>query len=55
MYNLTKNNYHLNPKNSNIQTPHEVSQFIFDLLKNKIENCGIIFDPCCGQGSLLKP
>jgi hypothetical protein len=55
MYNLTKNNYHLKPKNSNIQTPQEVSEFIFELLKNKIENCGIIFDPCCGQGSLLKP
>jgi hypothetical protein len=35
MYNLTKNNYHLKPKNSNIQTPLEVSQFIFELLRDK--------------------
>lgn len=55
MYNLQKNNYHQKPKPSNIQTPPAVSQFIFDLLRDKIENLGIILDPCCGKGSLLKP
>ncbi|CAG8448032.1 795_t:CDS:2 [Racocetra fulgida] len=40
-----RNNYHLKPKYSNIQTPVEVSQFIFELLKDKIPPNGIIFDP----------
>ncbi|CAG8558571.1 18908_t:CDS:2 [Racocetra persica] len=40
-----RNNYHLKPKLSNIQTPLEVSQFIFELLKDKIPPNGIIFDP----------
>ena len=53
MYNLTKNNYHLKPKNSNIYTPPEVSQFIFELLKDKIAKKGVILDPCSGQGSLF--
>ncbi len=55
MYNLAKNNYHLKPKASNIQTPPAVSQFIFELLKDKIATNGLIFDPCCGAGNLLKP
>ncbi len=55
MYNLQRNNYHQKPKSSTIYTPKEVSQFIFNLLEHKIENLGIILDPCCGQGSLLKP
>lgn len=53
MYNLTKNNYHLKPKSSNIYTPQEVSQFIFELLKDKIPKESLILDPCSGQGSLL--
>lgn len=55
MYNLKHNNYNKNPKNSTIYTPPAVSQFIFELLKDKVEKRGIIFDPCCGKGSLLKP
>lgn len=55
MYNLQKNDYHQNPKASNIQTPPAVSQFIFELLRDKIENLGIILDPGCGQRNLLKP
>ena len=55
MYNLQKNNYHQKPKPSNIQTPPAVSQFIFELLKNKIDKKGLIFDPCCGTGNLLEP
>ena len=54
MYNLTKNNYHKNPKPSNIPTPLQVSQFIFELLRDKIPK-GLIFDPCCGWKNLLKP
>ena len=57
MYNLQKNNYNLKLKPSNIQTPLEVSQFIFELLKDKFikEWRNQITDPCCGQGNLLKP
>jgi N-6 DNA Methylase len=46
MYNLQK---------SNIQTPLQVSRFIYELLKDKIPRRSLIFDPCCGEGSLLKP
>jgi len=35
MYNLKLNNYNLNPKDSTIYTPKEVSQFIYELLKDK--------------------
>ncbi|CAG8851340.1 39626_t:CDS:2, partial [Gigaspora margarita] len=42
-----RNNYHLKPKNSTIYTPSEVSEFIFNLLKDKIIN-GVILDPCSG-------
>ena len=55
MYNLKHNNYFQKPKASNIQTPKEVSQFIFELLRDKIGKKGIIFDPCCGTGNLLEP
>jgi type I restriction-modification system DNA methylase subunit len=55
MYNLKNNNYHLKPKNSNIQTPLAVSQFIFNLLKDKIPPGSLILDPCVGEGNLLKP
>jgi hypothetical protein len=57
MYNLQKNNYHQNPKPSNIQTPPAVSQFIYELLRDKfpIKKGHPILDPCCGQGNLLEP
>jgi hypothetical protein len=57
MYNLTKNNYHLNPKNSDIQTPHEVSKFIFELFNKENSGLkpGLFLDPCSGTGNLLKP
>ena len=55
MYNVARNNFYENGKNSTIMTPEPVSQFLFDLVKNKIDRNGVIFDPCVGQGSLLKP
>jgi type I restriction-modification system DNA methylase subunit len=57
MYNLKHNNYNLKPKASNIQTPPSVSQFIFELLKDKfpIKKGYPILDPCCGKGSLVEP
>ena len=53
MYNFQRNNYRLKPKPSNIYTPLAVSQFIFELLRDKVK--GTVLDPCCGQGSLLNP
>jgi hypothetical protein len=67
MYNLQKNNYNKNPKNSNIQTPLEVSQFIYELLSpffyqeydydhpKAFQKSSLILDPCCGKGNLLEP
>lgn len=55
MYNLQKNNYHLKPKASNIQTPLSVSQFIFELLRDKFPKKSLVLDPCSGKGNLLEP
>jgi type I restriction-modification system DNA methylase subunit len=55
MYNLKRNNFHKNPKATNIQTPLKISQFIYELLKDKIPPNGLIFDPGCGEGNLLSP
>jgi len=56
MYQINRNNYHLKPKNSTVYTPPEVSQFIFELLKDKLNPLHeLIFDPCSGTGNLLAP
>jgi type I restriction-modification system DNA methylase subunit len=57
MYRTDRNNYHLKPKSSTIATPPAVSQFLFELLKDKfLPQTGYpILDPGCGPGSLLKP
>ena len=56
MYNTNFNNWHLKPKNSVIYTPKEVSEFLFNLLKDKFLLRSVsIFDPCCGKHSLLEP
>ncbi len=47
------NNYRENEKKSDIMTPLEISQFLFDLLEAKQQMT--IVDPCCGTGNLLKP
>lgn len=43
------------PNHGTVMTPSEISKWLFDLLKPYIRNGGLIFDPCVGQGSLLKP
>lgn len=59
MYNTKLNNYRQKPKNSTIYTPPAVSQFIFELLKDQVDQKRSyyerIFDPCVGAGSLLEP
>ena len=56
MYNLNRNNYNLKPKSSTIYTPAAVSQFIFELLRDKVskEKTKLILDPCCGERNLLE-
>ena len=56
-YRIDRNNYHDKPKNSNIYTPPEVSQFIYKLLSPHfpIKKGCLILDPGCGEGSLLAP
>ena len=48
---VKKNNYIKNPKRSDIETPPKVAQFISDLFPN----VSFVFDPCKGNGNLLKP
>ena len=54
MYRVDRNNFYAEQKNAVIYTPQPVSEFIFDIVSSKIKP-GLIFDPCVGSGSLLKP
>lgn len=62
MYRTDRNNYRQKPKNSTIYTPPQVSQFIFELLKDKVwdwrstyNRGSLVLDPCSGKGNLLEP
>jgi len=55
MYNVARNNFYDNEKNSTIYTPGSVSDFLFSILHDKIDRNGIVIDPCVGAGSLLWP
>ncbi|MGB2304186.1 MAG: N-6 DNA methylase [Candidatus Puniceispirillales bacterium] len=55
MYNVSRNNFYDDPKNSTVFTPPGVSQFIFDIVADKIDKSRPVFDPCVGEGSLLHP
>ncbi len=55
MYNTSRNNFYDDPKNSTVFTPPGVSQFIFDIVADKIDKSRPVFDPCVGEGSLLHP
>lgn len=48
---VKRNNYIRNPKQSNIQTPLWLCEFIASLFPD-IQR---VFDPCCGDGRLLQP
>ena len=54
MYNVARNNFYKNEKNSTVYTPDPVCEFLFSTLHEKIGK-GLIFDPCVGAGALLKP
>lgn len=55
MYRVDRNNFFKNNKNATIYTPSFVSEYIFNILNSVISKNKIIFDPCVGEGSLLKP
>ena len=55
MYNVARNNFYRREKNATVYTPPAVSDFLFALLRDKIAANAIVFDPCVGAGSLLKP
>ena len=56
MYRVDRNNFYENQKRATVFTPDYVSEFLFDLLSPHIDKRdGAIFDPCVGQGSLLRP
>lgn len=54
MYNVARNNFYENEKNSTIYTPKPVSDFLFSILHPQLQG-GVIIDPCVGSGSLLQP
>ena len=56
VYRVDRNNFYKNEKKATIYTPIEVSEFLFEIVSPHIQKRkGIIFDPCVGSGSLLKP
>ena len=55
MYRVDRNNFYKQEKKATIYTPSGVSEFIYDLIGEKIDKSKPILDPCVGEGSLLKP
>lgn len=55
MYRVDRNNFYECEKKATIYTPEGVSNFIYDLVADKIDPDRPVLDPCVGAGSLLKP
>ena len=55
MYNIPRNNYYDNEKETVVYTPKEISNFIYEVLRNDVVLGDLVFDPCVGQGSLIIP
>ncbi len=53
IYNINRNDYFINNKNSTIYTPKKLSEFLYSLLKHLKPNT--IVDPSIGKGSLVQP
>lgn len=51
---VKKNDYFNNRKNSSIYTPSPLANWVASLVQYKIKD-GVVLDPACGNGSLLKP
>lgn len=55
MYRVDRNNFYKQQKKATVYTPQELSDFIFNIVADKIDQAKPVFDPCVGKGSLLKP
>ena len=56
MYRIDRNNFHINTKENDIETPTDLSEFIYFIVSPIINNKDeYILDPCVGKGSLLNP
>jgi predicted RNA methylase len=55
MYNINKNNYNKNPKNSTVYTPESVVQRIYEVVKQSRLQPTVVLDPSVGNGNLLQP
>lgn len=56
MYRVDRNNFYRHEKKATIYTPDFVSEFLYGLLHPHIKKkTGVVFDPCVGEGSLLRP
>lgn len=55
VYRVDRNNFYEEQKKATIYTPNGLSKFIFQLFKDKIDEKGLVLDPCVGRGSLLRP
>ena len=55
MYRVDRNNFYKQQKKATIYTPDSVSQFIYNIVCDKIDKTKPVLDPCVGSGSLLKP
>ena len=53
VYRVDRNNFYAGEKEATVNTPNFVSDFLYSLVSPHIE--GVVFDPCVGEGSLLKP
>ncbi len=53
VYRVDRNNFYRETKKATVHTPDFVSQFLYSILSPHIK--GLVFDPCVGAGSLLKP
>ena len=54
MYNVARNNFCENTKNSTVYTPKPVCDFLYSILSPHVKE-GIVIDPCIGAGALLEP
>jgi len=56
VYRVDRNNFYTNEKKATIYTPDTISKFLFDTISPYVnKRDGVIFDPCVGSGSLLRP
>ena len=50
MYNISRNNFYDDPKNSTVFTPSGVSQFIFDIIAEKLTKPDQFLTPALVKG-----